>query len=571
MQGSFLQYQGDFLQTLGIVADERLSDYRAIEQKCAEAQRLLRAFAWKSSVRDDFPLVVCLMGGTGTGKSTLFNSLAGKIISEVGMRRPCTLRAVLSIHQDFAPSLNDCPFLDAADDGEALVAEHQEHESRHFLLVDTPDFDSVEQANRLIADNFFVLSDVILFVTSQEKYGDLMGRQILERASKWGKKTLVVMNKAGSDAAYQDFLSGLEDTGFDFTAIRVERLDPPPDLIPGLRLRPQLANIFGSQADWSGPKGLRAEEMVRLASNTVRSLLDLEEVLQSESERVGRVNSKIDTILESVAGQMEDRVDAVMSQDLEARIRDRLQDLLRKYDFLFAPRMWVRNTLRKAFFAVADILVPGALGQSGITNEKEVRVEDLHATLSAARLKPLEAAVAEINLRISEMLAADPGTRDLREIAAESVCRWDPAKIHELYEKAFPGVERLLEAEFERIRDGLTMADEIKLYGSYTLWALLLITAEIVVGGGFTLLDAILNTAVFPFIPKWMVNVKILDVLKEIGGRVDKAHREVLREILKKQAELYKGAFSGLLPSGEALVELRTLRENVESYNGRAH
>jgi len=58
LQGDFLQYQGDFLQTLGIVADERLADYPTIEEKRSEAQRLLRAHAWKSSVGDDFPLVV---------------------------------------------------------------------------------------------------------------------------------------------------------------------------------------------------------------------------------------------------------------------------------------------------------------------------------------------------------------------------------------------------------------------------------------------------------------------------------------------------------------------------------
>jgi len=571
LQGDFLQYQGDFLQTLGIVADERLADYPTIEEKRSEAQRLLRAHAWKSSVGDDFPLVVCLMGGTGTGKSTLFNSLAGKKISEVGMRRPCTLRAVLLIHRDFAPALNDCPFLDTANESEALVVEHQEPHCRHVLLVDTPDFDSVEQANRLIADNFFVLSDVMLFVTSQEKYGDLIGRQILERASKWGKRTLLLMNKTGSDAAYEDFLRGLNDSGVHASVIRVERLDQAPDLIPGLRERPEFSWIFTSEPECSRCQDIRAEEMVRLASNTSRGLRQLEEALQSETERVGSVNSRIDKILQSAAGEMGNRLDAVMSRDLEARIRERLQDLLRKYDFLFVPRMWVRNTLRKALLAVADVVVPGALDQAGITNEKDVRVEDLHETRSAAMLKPLEAAVATLNLRIAEMLAADPSARDLREVAGDSVSRWDTAKIHERYEKAFPGVERLLEAEFERIRDGLTTSDEIKLYGSYTLWALLLITAEIVVGGGFTLLDAILNTAVFPFIPKWMVNVKVLDVLKEIGGRVDKEHRGVLQGILKKQAELYKGAFAGLLPSEESLVELSGLREAMESVSTRFH
>jgi hypothetical protein len=48
------------------------------------------------------------------------------------------------------------------------------------------------------------------------------------------------------------------------------------------------------------------------------------------------------------------------------------------------------------------------------------------------------------------------------------------------------------------------------------LWALVLITAEIVLGGGFTLLDALLGSVVVPFIPKWLLSLKVIDLLREI-------------------------------------------------------
>jgi hypothetical protein len=132
-----------------------------------------------------------------------------------------------------------------------------------------------------------------------------------------------------------------------------------------------------------------------------------------------------------------------------------------------------------------------------------------------------------------------------------------------MYDQVFPGVEHLLEAEFDRLREGLSTLDEIKLYGSYTLWALLLITAEIVVGGGFTLLDALLNTAIVPFIPKWLLKLKILDVLQEIGRRVDFEHRNALRGILERQANLYVREFSVLLPDKEAFERLHKLRNKL--------
>ena len=52
--------------------------------------------------------------------------------------------------------------------------------------------------------------------------------------------------------------------------------------------------------------------------------------------------------------------------------------------------------------------------------------------------------------------------------------RWSPEEIRSHYDAAFPGMEHLLEAEFNRFRDGLSRTDELKLYGSYTLWALFL-------------------------------------------------------------------------------------------------
>ena len=131
----------------------------------------------------------------------------------------------------------------------------------------------------------------------------------------------------------------------------------------------------------------------------------------------------------------------------------------------------------------------------------------------------------------------------------------------------FQASEHLLEEEFNRFKDGLSRKDELKLYSSYTAWALFIITAEIVMGGGFTLLDALLNTVIVPFIPKWMVNLKLLDVLKDIGERVDRNHRAVLESILEKQANLYIELFQGLVPDNETLRQLETLKEKVRSFH----
>jgi len=433
--------------------------------------------------------------------------------------------------------------------------------------VDTPDFDSVELSNRAIADDFFIISDILVFVTSQEKYADLTGHEMQVRAGNWGKNAIFVMNKVVSDTAYNDFKGMVASLGYHAEPIRVERLETSPDLIPGLRDLPEFKDLFAEARGRAG-KAIRNEELGRLREQALASLNDLTSSLEFEVQRVASVNSEIHRILAEVSKGMEDQLDAIVSDDMEVQIRDRLQRLLRKYDILFVPRMMIRNAIRGLFSSIVEIFAsrgPAAMSQD---DERDIRTEDFEATKAVVRLQPLEWAAARLNLAIAELLSSNPALEDLRQVARTDVPRWSAEEIRARYDAAFPGMEHLLEAEFNRFRDGLSRTDELKLYGSYTLWAFFLVTAEIVVGGGFTLLDALLNTVIVPFIPKWLLNLKVLDVLREIGERVDREHRDTLRGILREQAELYAEQFSRLVPGDSVLEGMHLVREELASRTG---
>jgi hypothetical protein len=224
----------------------------------------------------------------------------------------------------------------------------------------------------------------------------------------------------------------------------------------------------------------------------------------------------------------------------------------------------VSDAIRSAFRLVFQ-LFSGNFGRTAEEDsEAEARAEDLEAARGVVRLDFLEQAVARLNLDVAGLLS-DPALEDLCNAAKKDVPRWGPREIRSEFDKEFPGVEKLLENEFERLRGGLSLSDEVKLYGSYTLWALLLITAEIVVGGHFSLLDALLSTAVVPFIPKLVLSQKVLDLLKEIGGRIDMEYRSILRKILERQAHLYVRQFRSMLPDEEALRELANHKKELIS------
>ncbi len=551
--------------------DSRLADSQELRERHFQAERLLNLWSWKTGLPPGFPLLASLIGGTGTGKSTLFNSLAGARISEVGMRRPCTLKAVILVHEDWAPDIAASP-LTRDESGHGLsvgdtnfrIEVHGRPELAGLILVDTPDFDSVEPSNRIIADTFFVISDLVLFVTSQEKYGDLTGLQMRERAQSWGKKSIFIINKVAADAAFDDFCRTVNPGRQGARVpIRVERLDSPADLIPGLRDGAQFAELFAVGRPGPDLEQIRLQELDRLRRQAASGLENLEKTLNDRIQRISTVNLQIDLILNSTQNGMEAQLDAILTKDLEIRIQDRLRALLRKYDILFVPRMIVRTAANRVVqFALSRLRY--GWGDSKVEDEeKEFRMEDFRNTWSSVRLGPLESAVARLNRKTAEVLSSDAALDDLRRVALNDVKRLDPKEIRSLFDDAFLSMEGLLEKEFEGFRRGFSRWDEMKLYGSYTFWALLLVTAEVAMGGGFTLLDALLGGVIVPFIPKWLLNLKVLDLLRDIGEKVDRQYRDNLRRILHKQAQAYKSEFSGLVSGVETLNHIRMIRKNL--------
>ncbi len=159
----------------------------------------------------DAPLVVVLLGSTGSGKSSLFNALAGRDISPSGVLRPTTRRPVALAHPDDAgPQL--LPGLSARGALE-LVADPVV--GRGLVLVDAPDFDSVELANRAFAVELLEAADLVVFVTTATRYADQMPWTMLERARQRGVPLLAILNRLppeadDADAVVADYAAMLQ-------------------------------------------------------------------------------------------------------------------------------------------------------------------------------------------------------------------------------------------------------------------------------------------------------------------------------------------------------------------------
>src|SRR5437763_276412 len=118
--------------------------------------------------------VVALAGGTGSGKSSLFNALAGANFSPAGVTRPTTKHS----HACVWGMEGAAPLLDwlgvqrrhryarasALDDGEASLT--------GMLLLDLPDHDSVVTGSAALVDRLVKMADMLVWVLDPLKYAD---------------------------------------------------------------------------------------------------------------------------------------------------------------------------------------------------------------------------------------------------------------------------------------------------------------------------------------------------------------------------------------------------------------
>ncbi len=159
-------------------------------------------------------LVVMLMGGTGVGKSTLLNALAGGPIAQASFTRPTTRDPVVYFHHSVKserldPALRVC-----------RLVQHDRPGLEQKIIVDTPDIDSNDLSNRDKLIALLPVADIVLYVGSQEKYHDRLGWDLFKE-QRQRRAFAFVLNKwdrcvTGESGVQpdQDLLADLKAEGF---------------------------------------------------------------------------------------------------------------------------------------------------------------------------------------------------------------------------------------------------------------------------------------------------------------------------------------------------------------------
>jgi GTP-binding protein EngB required for normal cell division len=144
--------------------------------------------------------IVALAGATGSGKSSLFNSLTDLELAGVGVRRPTTSWALACAWgPDGAQGLLEWMGIPARHQVSRMsMLDHSAEDTKldGLVLLDLPDHDSTEVSHHLEMDRLVKYADLLVWVLDPQKYADaaIHDRYIRPMAS-YADVTMVVLNQ----------------------------------------------------------------------------------------------------------------------------------------------------------------------------------------------------------------------------------------------------------------------------------------------------------------------------------------------------------------------------------------
>ncbi|NBW96569.1 MAG: hypothetical protein EBR28_07510 [Planctomycetia bacterium] len=269
-------------------------------------------------------LVVGVIGGTGTGKSTLVNALAGGVVTAAGdVARPTTTNPVVVAATDV-----DCSWLQL-DRLQARVVRSDSPAVANIVLVDCPDPDTQSDRgpavdgpprpsdvnrNRELLEAVVPACDVLLLVATAQKYRSwIMARELAAFAP--GRPLFFVQTHAARDPDIRaDWRRELEAQGFDVP--RIFRLD-------GVEAARRSAAGLEPEAGFRELVTAIDEELVGRAARRVRrtGAVDLADWFAREAIReLEPVRAPVADLAAGV-GAERDRLEKLLSAAVAGRLR----------------------------------------------------------------------------------------------------------------------------------------------------------------------------------------------------------------------------------------------------------
>lgn len=194
----------------------------AVEQAGSVARRIRRRRGFLGE-----SVLVALVGGTGSGKSSLLNAIAGEVVTETGSQRPVTTEPLAWI------PFNPEPGLVRLLDDLGIEARVGHDQAAPLAIIDLPDIDSIRLEHRRLVDRLLPQIDALIWVMDPEKYGDSsLHRDHIEPLSAYAGQFVFVLNQIDRISeddrkrVVDDLVSTLENEGIVTPVVVGAAADP---------------------------------------------------------------------------------------------------------------------------------------------------------------------------------------------------------------------------------------------------------------------------------------------------------------------------------------------------------
>jgi len=527
----------------------------------------------------DAPLIVSVLGATGTGKSKIFNSIIGASLSPSGYKRPTTMAPVLSARASvYRQVLTDTFFpgyekrevdqgpveFNPAAPQEMILAPAGDGPGGDFhrdglILVDTPDFDSVLAQNRTAAQDVFDRSDAVIFITDAIKYADQAAWDYLERIRQRAKEAVLVVNRVDNPISLEDFSARLARAG----------LSRPLLSLPDMSGLTDTELISG---DHQGIKALR-EQLTRWTDDSRESILfreaqagwaelraglmnDLIPGLQEAFEALDQLKAKLVTEAERLKSELDRRMTVSISGELKNSLITQIQALFQRWDLMRYPR----RIMALPFTLVRDkVLVPlGVLrgsSKAGRVLEQEID------RLFEANGEAMVAVIYEYNRRAAEHFSSGAVGRGLIERPDYNGLVWTAEQVREAYQGIRLELEDWVHRQAADLVKNLNLGEKMTFYLAQVVSLSLFVSIQIQTGGGFSFFDGLLDSALAPILSKITGSALSRDKVKAFEEQAARIHLDRCRDLIDRQAANY---LDFLIEPEEGLAPGRSLAGAVE-------
>ncbi|MCP3974952.1 MAG: hypothetical protein GY720_10710 [bacterium] len=192
-------------------------------------------------------LVVALAGGTGSGKSSLLNAVAGEDVAGVSVLRPHTQTPLAWIPVDHSEGVER--LLDDLEISQRVLQDVL----TTIAFVDLPDIDSVADWHRQMVESLLPHVDAVLWVVDPEKYHDeILHEDFLSPLAAFEEQFLFALNKIDRlsvpdvEVVREDLVASLRHDGFKQPLVFAVAANPDQGEAKGID---QLLEFLSEQVD----------------------------------------------------------------------------------------------------------------------------------------------------------------------------------------------------------------------------------------------------------------------------------------------------------------------------------